>query len=331
MKSVTSSELEELPEYDLTGPEYVGITEMVSDSDYANADTTDDTITVCISPYHTQGGNSDLQTYVVKSPNSNDTVWNALKDLNFTTKCGYDSIERLDDLLDYYYEIQTTGISSGSTLTQQDLDAIKLKIGRSTSSGLRGSGDVTSGHSHQTTAYPLETDIITTIQSVLTSANSGLIHNLASVKYNVIVTDSSKNTGLSMKAKSTEAASEGATVHVVIWSRKNSSDQGTGWYVIYNDGNDVATQSKELAKELFSAMSGCTISAVYDSEVATSSLGTSEYYTVLNWATIPTVILVVGSYADEDTKGLLSNSTIQKQIAKAINTAMFKIYANGGE
>lgn len=319
VKEVEEDTITPLEPFDTSGPDYAGISEIIADADASSSGTTTDESTVVVSTMHTQspvGGKAKLQNWICKSPGVQGEVWEKLKDTGINCVYAYDKETEVNDLLRVGYAKCNGSRKDSDPVTDDMVQSFKNIVGATASSGLRGAKKVTTGYSYKTSAFSVENSIADRLTNVLTSEG-----------YSAVYTKNSATAGLDFVDKSMAGQENYAKCHVVIWSRAASDGEGPGWMVFYNDATEHSSASMALANYLTEELAECKVSKAIDSGFAGTGehFGDSDHYVILNWSTVPTIILVVGDYTDDETYDSLGTSSVQEEFVDALVNAIEKL------
>lgn len=221
-------------------------------------------------------------------------------------------------MLSYVYK-QYYGTGGGGALASQLQAAVDV-IGEKSDKGLRKQGLVVSGYSFKPEAYTIESAMSSRFASVLRSEG-----------YNVVMTKSGSSNGEDFISKTNSATAAGASLHLVIWSRKVSGSEGTGWEFIYNDSSAGTEKAKSFANAAADALQGKTVKTMYDGDnddrtqpvMSTGNFAQKvDMYTILNYGDVPTVLLIVGDYSSDDYKDKLKETAVQAEFADAVKAGV---------
>ncbi|MCD8020872.1 MAG: N-acetylmuramoyl-L-alanine amidase [Clostridiales bacterium] len=142
--------------------------------------------------------------------------------------------------------------------------------------------------------------------------------------YNVIMLRTTNNCPLSNQQRTKKANKSGADLHICIHCNASSSSSATGPLVC------VPASSKYVGKKIYnkSCKLGSKLLSSVSKATGKKSHGTirSNYYTTINWAKIPTVILECGFMSNPTEDRQLNSSSYQKKIAKGIVNGVDKYF-----
>lgn len=143
--------------------------------------------------------------------------------------------------------------------------------------------------------------------------------------YKVIMLRTTNKCPLSNQQRTKKANKSGADLHICIHCNAGSSS-AKGPLVI------VPASSRYVGKKIYNK--SCRLGSSLISEVAKSTgkranaTIRSNYYTTINWATIPTVILECGFMSNASEDRQLNSASYQKKIAKGIVKGVNKYFGN---
>lgn len=316
---VEEATLEELPAYDLSGPEYAGITEIVSDNEYKDSEAvTEKKPTIYLSTYHTDGDDSygfSKQTLILKSPTYANSVYSAVKDTQYgkAKKVTPDGIGAF--LRSVYKLYQNNGPSMGSELNDSDFPEIQKILGATEYSGLWRNGLLSHGYAcHSCVEY--EQNVVSITQKLL--EDSG---------YPVVITPSSGTNALDFELRMLESEGNGAVIHVVVCVQVTRYDLTDGRLVLYNDRDSEDKVASLFAAKLAEKLKSHPIPVHGDGCYGTKELsGDSELCPALNWGTTPKVALVMGRSGIFWEDNAVSKSENHKAFADGIAAAVLEMF-----
>ncbi|MCI5944993.1 MAG: N-acetylmuramoyl-L-alanine amidase [Eubacterium sp.] len=141
--------------------------------------------------------------------------------------------------------------------------------------------------------------------------------------YKVIMLRTTNNCALSNQQRTKKANKSGADIHVCIHCNAAGSSAtgplvcvpGSSKYV----GKNIYKKSCSLGKNILSSVAKAT---------GKKSHGTirSDYYTTINWAKIPTMILECGFMSNPKEDRQLNSASYQKKIARGIGVGVDKYF-----
>ena len=141
--------------------------------------------------------------------------------------------------------------------------------------------------------------------------------------YKVIMLRTTNNCPLSNQQRTKKANKSGADIHICIHC--NASGASARGPLVCVPGS-----SRYVGKKIFNSsrrLGSCLLSSVAKA-VNKKSHGTirSDYYTTINWAKIPTMILECGFLTNPTEDRQLNSSSYQKKLAKGIANGVDKYF-----
>lgn len=306
VKKVEDVKIPSLKKYDVSGPDYSGISEI--GGSIASTEMMDESTNgVCLSTYHRKAtsGSHVWQGYVCTKKDDTSEVVNALSATAFYRNGDYDSSTDVNALL----KDAQAFINSNTPSTSNDRSELSGVL-----TSLRTSGAITPGYeSVGARYYKVEKDACNIIASSLKDAD-----------IESVITDSSENSGLTFVEMTEYAASSGATAHVIVTynqAQLSSYTNTNGWVVYYRESG---SGSKELADAIYKSLKkeGSLIEAKSEngSEKFKGERSVEEYYgnsykfPALVYASIPTVIVSIHATDASDTKVAVTAKAITSGI-----------------
>lgn len=300
---------DKLKKFDVSGPDYAGITEIVNNMDL-ESDTElkeDNTTSFCLSAYHCTTTNAIAGRMCV-SPDKASDVLKAFKDTSFYKDGDYTTSSDVNEFLTKLEAYVARGSQSSQT-TRQQLVAILNSL--TVSDVVRPVTETAAN-----TDYKKETKVIGLIETGL---------NEKSVKY----TDTVSNNDTYARYSLAEYATlSGVGYHIII-SYKESQQAGSststdGWMIYYKNDSHASGKSKLLAEKIVEALredsSIVEAKSKIDDKTFDGCRNMDEYYgtkvgfPILNYEEIPAVLVVLNSGKSDN-----SAESIGADILKAID------------
>lgn len=283
-----------LKKYDLSGPDYAGITEIVNDLDVTDGTEMSDTSTIeyCFSAYHCTGSSTTGRMCV--SPSYAKNVLKAFEDTDFFKNGDYNLDSDANEFLNKLNAYVVSG-SQVSLTARQELVGV---LNRLTMSDLiRPANEVITKPN-----YKLETETISIVEATLSDKSIGFI-------------DTFDNNTIYTRYNMPEYASlSGAKSHIIISFRENqkatADSNKDGWVVYYKSADDSNGTSMELATKISNALR--TDSSL---DEASSKIGNKKFdgcrsideyfeneytFPIFNYTQIPTVLVVFNSGSSDN-------------------------------
>lgn len=290
-----------LSKFDVSGPDYTGISESVSNLEAAE-DTEDLGETangVCISTYHEKKhGSSNRAGDVCVTREYGSDVLSALKGTDFYTEGSYNDSSNGNDVL----ADAITYLNGTAQSEKTDRDRVRAAIAM-----LEHDKKVAAAYSCTTSEnYSVETNACAKLKSALSKAGAASV-----------VTDSSLKSGLAFNEMAEYASSCGAAVHVVI--SYNEVQVGTkqtdGWAVYYREPAGGNADSQALAEAVSKALKSSGLQEASSTRSGNGLREVGSYYdnvnkfVVLNYATVPTVVISLG-ITDKNSKDIATGMSV---------------------
>lgn len=278
-----------LKKYDLSGPDYAGITEIVSNLDVTDgteidADSTD---IYCFSAYHCTGSTATGRMCVAPSDAKN--ILESFQNTKFFKDGNYS----LDSDANEFLNKLNAYIVSGSQQTLTERQELVSILNRLTVSDLVRPANETATRSD----YKLETGTISVVESVLGNSSIGYVDTL------------NNNTAYTRYNMPEYASMAGAKYHVILSFKENQKPTASysrdGWTVYYKSADGSAGVSAELAAKIAESLRAdsdlAEASSIVNNVTFNGCRSIEEYFgnnytfPIFNYTQVPTVLVVFNS------------------------------------
>lgn len=293
VKKVQDVRKSTLKKYDVSGPDYSGVSEIITNGSGSADDTEDnkDSAGICVTAYHTNGKLAGQNNwFVCKNVSNSSKVLQALSSTEFYKDGDYSESSDVNEVLKDAYAYSISGGTNASELIS--------KLASLKSAGILTNARISASSSD----YKVESTTNGIVMSAVQEAS-----------FTAVATDSTQKSGLSGVEAAEYATASGASAHVVVaykCSQRSGYKNVDGWTVYYLES---VPNSASLADAIVKELRGQT---ALTEATSTSSSGTrfngkrevsgywgnSDKFTILSYATVPTVVVAINLSDSSDKK-----------------------------
>lgn len=277
-----------LSKYDMSGPDYAGISEIVSNLEAADSteSVTESSDGVCLSTYHEKKNDTKKGGYECVKPEYSSTIISSFSKTDFYKKGGYTSETDCNEfLIDVFNYVKSTKASEQTGRAEV----------RSIVAKLVSDNQITGGYAFAAERY-YRAEVNTTAKMTEVFGDN----------FGYVVADTSVNSGLSFTELSAFAARSGVSAHVIVSynvPQVSGNSNTSGWAIYYKDGNDSKDLAEKICESLRSdkSLTEATSKEKNGNRVKYEGcrcvddyFGNPDMFVVLNYAEVPTVIVSLG-------------------------------------
>lgn len=300
VKEVGSVPIEELEMYDVSGPSYSGISEIISDEEaQESTESTQSQVTVYVAPMYNA---EPIKTYECTSAKAQELVEGLLNEKGIHGD--------ITSLLRKMYQQKYGSIPS--TAWTPGLNDV---ANRATQAGWIAQAGIT-GVDGQ---YRTHLTIANAVKAQLTAEG-----------YNVVMATTGVGEATSNAEKAREAKDYGAVCAIMIGTRKQGSESECYCKIPTSEtaGASIKQESFEFATVLVNKLTNhsATTSIFVNTGRGTNGVLEQGDHAVLGWASVPTVWVQCGNYVNEHDRGVLASSDVTTAFAQAITDAIVEKY-----
>lgn len=337
---VEDVDIDKLDAFDTSGPNYAGISEIGKNTDSSGSELTED-FSVTLSAYslRKKSATTDpkLSMWLCRNSDSTNDIITALKDFEYY-KDNYDENDDVDDVLAglyaYYYNK-----NADSDEGRAEKAKIYSTVWGGNAESLRSRGFVTSAYHllNNSTATTMEGKVLDELRSKL--KKQGISAALNSRSY---------NSALNFREMGLSGAQNGSACHVVISANYgvNSAKYrySNGWFVLYKGGTGESEKAtEEFANLIYEKLKaklgnleasdqsnngGTAIEGLRETSVYWDNV---EYEPVLNYSSVPTVIVVMDNISSAADTTEMSKNIVRQNFVTAIAEAIAEMRGSNGD